>query len=126
MWEARLGVRLDSTVAAGAGVVAITPNAMDHEKHVGDTLFFFSSRRRHTRLQGDWSSDVCSSDLHPGTARPNCFHRASSPCFLAVPRHKGPRNRRDIFAEARLYRRSMETTPTIGSEIGRASCRERV
>src|SRR5256885_5867730 len=27
----------------------------------GDMLFF-SSRRRHTRLQGDWSSDVCSSD----------------------------------------------------------------
>src|SRR5688500_19380696 len=26
-------------------------------------LYFFSSRRRHTRLQGDWSSDVCSSDL---------------------------------------------------------------
>src|SRR5256885_12124635 len=29
-------------------------------------LFFFSSRRRHTRLQGDWSSDVCSSDLLTG------------------------------------------------------------
>src|SRR6266581_6981044 len=31
--------------------------------------FFFSSRRRHTRWTGDWSSDVCSSDLrlpHPG------------------------------------------------------------
>src|SRR2546426_2656657 len=28
-------------------------------------FFFFSSRRRHTRLQGDWSSDVCSSDLNP-------------------------------------------------------------
>src|SRR5256885_13315159 len=28
--------------------------------------FFFSSRRRHTRLQGDWSSDVCSSDLAGG------------------------------------------------------------
>src|SRR5256885_9641150 len=28
-----------------------------------DLFFFFSSRRRHTRLQGDWSSDVCSSDL---------------------------------------------------------------
>src|SRR2546426_2185585 len=28
--------------------------------------FFFSSRRRHTRLQGDWSSDVCSSDLAAG------------------------------------------------------------
>src|SRR5256885_10031845 len=27
------------------------------------SIFFFSSRRRHTRLQGDWSSDVCSSDL---------------------------------------------------------------
>src|SRR5690242_20779536 len=26
--------------------------------------FFFSSRRRHTRLTCDWSSDVCSSDLH--------------------------------------------------------------
>src|SRR6266850_6040745 len=28
--------------------------------------FFFSSRRRHTRLQGDWGSDVCSSDLAVG------------------------------------------------------------
>src|SRR5438093_7229872 len=27
-------------------------------------VFFFSSRRRHTRLVSDWSSDVCSSDLH--------------------------------------------------------------
>src|SRR5438477_10229862 len=26
-------------------------------------MFFFSSRRRHTRLTCDWSSDVCSSDL---------------------------------------------------------------
>src|SRR5688500_20289943 len=32
-------------------------------------VFFFSSRRRHTRLQGDWSSDVCSSDLGPTRAR---------------------------------------------------------
>src|SRR4051812_25979362 len=31
-----------------------------HENHV---TFFFSSRRRHTRLTCDWSSDVCSSDL---------------------------------------------------------------
>src|SRR5256885_196710 len=30
-------------------------------------FFFFSSRRRHTRLQGDWSSDVCSSDLEQRT-----------------------------------------------------------
>src|SRR5574341_2268137 len=30
--------------------------------------FFFSSRIRHTRLVGDWSSDVCSSDLRASTA----------------------------------------------------------
>src|SRR2546429_3788815 len=28
------------------------------------SLFFFSSRRRHTRCSRDWSSDVCSSDLN--------------------------------------------------------------
>src|SRR5882762_3956071 len=36
-------------------------------------LFFFSSRRRHTRFKCDWSSDVCSSDLgevqRPGSYR---------------------------------------------------------
>src|SRR2546428_5267307 len=30
------------------------------------SLFFFSSRRRHTRSDRDWSSDVCSSDLREG------------------------------------------------------------
>src|SRR6266480_6343402 len=30
------------------------------------SFFFFSSRRRHTRLTCDWSSDVCSSDLGRG------------------------------------------------------------
>src|SRR2546430_3665472 len=29
----------------------------------GSCIFFFSSRRRHTRFDCDWSSDVCSSDL---------------------------------------------------------------
>src|SRR5690606_41016793 len=29
-------------------------------------VFFFSSRRRHTRFSRDWSSDVCSSDLSIG------------------------------------------------------------
>src|SRR5438876_10516235 len=32
-------------------------------KHLIWCFFFFSSRRRHTRWTGDWSSDVCSSDL---------------------------------------------------------------
>src|SRR2546430_12129835 len=31
---------------------------------------FFSSRRRHTRFDCDWSSDVCSSDLRPQTSPP--------------------------------------------------------
>src|SRR5207237_6593630 len=30
---------------------------------LGFSIFFFSSRRRHTRFKCDWSSDVCSSDL---------------------------------------------------------------
>src|SRR6478735_11007251 len=42
--------------------------------------FFFSSRRRHTMLQGDWSSDVCSSDLGaaPGYLLTNCMVRGQS------------------------------------------------
>src|SRR3989454_147162 len=39
-------------------------------------VFFFSSRRRHTRLQGDWSSDVCSSDLYYETF--NMFNAAGT------------------------------------------------
>src|SRR5207249_5902048 len=34
-------------------------------------FFFFSSRRRHTRSKRDWSSDVCSSDLHALHVRPS-------------------------------------------------------
>src|SRR5256886_12888512 len=33
---------------------------------VASLFCFFSSRRRHTRFDCDWSSDVCSSDLAPG------------------------------------------------------------
>src|SRR5205085_6443661 len=40
-------------------------------------LFFFSSRRRHTRFDCDWSSDVCSSDLTVA-ARFGAFQRAES------------------------------------------------
>jgi dihydrofolate synthase / folylpolyglutamate synthase len=36
--ETGLGGRLDSTTAANAGIVAITPVAMDHEEHLGHTL----------------------------------------------------------------------------------------
>src|SRR6267143_3817168 len=34
-------------------------------------FFFFSSRSRHTRWNCDWSSDVCSSDLHPPSTGPS-------------------------------------------------------
>src|SRR6266705_4183914 len=46
-------------------------------------VFFFSSRRRHTRSYGDWSSDVCSSDLSPGSA-PSSFSNFRSSCFASV------------------------------------------
>src|SRR3712207_8642246 len=44
-------------------------------------LFFFSSRRRHTRYWRDWSSDVCSSDLLGPLAR----GRARLPSDAARP-----------------------------------------
>src|SRR5207237_3233319 len=48
-------------------------------------IFFFSSRRRHTRFKCDWSSDVCSSDL---------FTRRSARLVLGVQsRDYGPRTR---------------------------------
>src|SRR5256886_7755156 len=43
----------------------------------GVNFFFFSSRRRHTRFDCDWSSDVCSSDLADGSSgqqRSSVFH----------------------------------------------------
>src|SRR5471030_3496461 len=36
-------------------------------------VFFFSSRRRHTRCLSDWSSDVCSSDLDATDRLPLAF-----------------------------------------------------
>src|SRR2546427_3678686 len=40
--------------------------------------FFFSSRRRHTRFDCDWSSDVCSSDLFGG----DIFKRSVTPVVI--------------------------------------------
>src|SRR2546430_4620428 len=61
-------------------------------------LFFFSSRRRHTRFDCDWSSDVCSSDLprsttsQPADIRPDATARASIGPLSRVsrPRATGP------------------------------------
>src|SRR5216683_256041 len=38
-------------------------------------FFFFSSRRRHTRSDRDWSSDVCSSDLNASKHKAMSYER---------------------------------------------------
>src|SRR5256885_11075360 len=55
----------DSTLEEGACAAKVDSVSYrdNQEPVVGSGRFFFSSRRRHPRLQGDWSSDVCSSDL---------------------------------------------------------------
>src|SRR5437899_6167955 len=59
-------------------------------RHLSDHLFFFSSRRRHTRCLSDWSSDVCSSDLESATEnRPPGRWWALTPPFH--PYRKGGR-----------------------------------
>src|SRR5256884_4881716 len=47
-------------------------------------LFFFSSRRRHTRCSRDWSSDVCSSDLFTPEKRA-AFHQEILRRISALP-----------------------------------------
>src|SRR2546426_12812391 len=68
-------------------------------------FFFFSSRRRHTRLQGDWSSDVCSSDLD------ECYEPAQKLPRLLLARRAG-------------YRRDCAATPRASTIV--PSDRERV
>src|SRR2546430_3022130 len=60
-------------------------------------VFFFSSRRRHTRFDCDWSSDVCSSDLE--------MHRAQvvGEDFEHGSRADGP-GVQDPLAENRQHR----------------------
>src|SRR2546430_608103 len=97
---------------------------------VNATPLFFSSRRRHTRFDCDWSSDVCSSDL--------VHHRAEQ----AEDRRRGAdgepgasqdRNRRHVLAGERAQQKPGragndvdDDGPRRTEEIGRASCRERV
>src|SRR5262249_58110702 len=89
------------------------------------SFFFFSSRRRHTRLVSDWSSDVCSSDL----ARPGHRGRLMCPAqrdlrddtsraLLELTRELADKELRPIADAA-------ERESRFPREIGRASCRER-
>src|SRR5437762_5481163 len=80
-------------------------------------FFFFSSRRRHTRYIGDWSSEVCSSDLIAFIAN---FSRSRGENLKHFLRNQESARllRTAYFLEGQ--RREREQL----SEIGRASCRE--
>src|SRR6266446_7647744 len=56
-------------------------------------FFFFSSRRRHTRLQGDWSSDVCSSDLSFRERSEDSIHSGSEQSRTSCKCARGSRRR---------------------------------
>src|SRR2546427_6618622 len=91
----------------------------------GGSFFFFSSRRRHTRFDCDWSSDVCSSDLdgadvHERHRRP--LHGAEpEPLRVGKPGPPWPG-----LAEGPDGRHLGHSPGVDDAQIGRASCRERV
>src|SRR5262245_63210116 len=89
-------------------------------------VFFFSSRRRHTRCLSDWSSDVCSSDLVAD--RRLVRHRSKAAALvtallMAVPL-AGCGDKPQVAPERPPAPVAVATA--IAQEIGRASCRERV
>src|SRR5690348_17416928 len=88
-------------------------------------FFFFSSRRRHTRWTGDWSSDVCSSDL---LALLGSIGSGARP-----PKQVMPKAKEAALEAVRLDDNLAEGHTSLAYvklsydwEIGRASCRERV
>src|SRR5688500_19542638 len=86
-------------------------------------LFFFSSRRRHTILQGDWSSDVCSSDL--GSAGAHVSEGPPGALQLDELRGMGRQLPRDHVGQRDLLEDLSVRLP-CRDQIGRASCRENV
>src|SRR5256886_5321787 len=87
--------------------------------------FFFSSRRRHTRFDCDWSSDVCSSDLQYYAQQVRKAEYALDETQLE-PYFELDRVLKDgvFFAANRLYGLTFKQRTDL--QIGRASCRERV
>src|SRR5256885_16019502 len=88
-------------------------------------FFFFSSRRRHTRLQGDWSSDVCSSDLsrrHPGrgprAARQSC-RCSGSPRAAARDRESVVEGKRVDLGGRRIIKKKKKRVAVIVLGEGR-------
>src|SRR5690348_17833832 len=72
-------------------------------------FFFFSSRRRHTRWTGDWSSDVCSSDLLPGFC-PAGRVRVPAPTRFGWPRYTSIMNQEERDRELGMGRRDRKST----------------
>src|SRR5437764_11783487 len=87
-------------------------------------FFFFSSRRRHTRYIGDWSSDVCSSDL------PKLASNALSAFqtqFLAKPQNMLSYLELTLKALSRVLKSQGQNRPAARSEERRVGkeCRSR-
>src|SRR5256885_5720911 len=96
-----------------------------YSRRIIDRFFFFSSRRRHTRLQGDWSSDVCSSDLYSLRVRP--LHQPQLACGLGDRGNVCCSNRLlGLILHVQNERPVASEQGHRNGEIGRASCRERV
>src|SRR5206468_10064461 len=89
-------------------------------------LFFFSSRRRHTRSDRDWSSDVCSSDLAPldaaALAAPLAGALPDGKSGLADPALRAPTRPEPAVV---LLQAAAASTAARTAKIGRAPCRER-
>src|SRR2546430_9680485 len=97
----------------------------DSQVSMNSVFFFFSSRRRHTRFDCDWSSDVCSSDLVMVIRQQFVDGRARLPERTGL---KAAGGKPLEHAGLGRGRRRAHLAPGIGEEmqIGRASCRERV
>src|SRR5207247_8283014 len=89
--------------------------------------FFFSSRRRHTRSTRDWSSDVCSSDLHDDGWLPDCCLTDRMRPLLHTIAYgiRGLLEGGRVLEDARLVAHAALAAERIAAavEIGRAACR---
>src|SRR2546430_5642782 len=86
-------------------------------------FFFFSSRRRHTRFDCDWSSDVCSSDLDMEVVAVNDLFDNAHLAYLLKYDTVMRVFDRQVSADADAM---FVDGRKVVMKIGRASCRERV
>src|SRR2546426_2057110 len=92
---------------------------------IGIIFFFFSSRRRHTRLQGDWSSDVCSSDLYVSQAAIPALRDRGGGAIVNFASAAVLKPQSQLAAYTAAKSAVAGLTRAL-AKIGRASCRERV